>query len=322
MKKILITGGAGFIGSNFINFMYDNHKFDLLICLDKLTYAGNVDYLNKIIDENNFVFIEGDISDKILLDKIFKEYTFDLVVNFAAESHVDRSLTNPDAFMKSNFIGVFNLLECIKKYGNCRLHQVSTDEVYGDLSLDSDYSFKETDLLKPSSPYSASKAASDLLILSYYKSYGLDVTISRSTNNFGKYQYPEKLIPLVINKIMNNQKIPVYGNGMNIRDWIFVDDHCSAILKIATSGISGEIYNVGSNNKVSNINLINVILEAFPESKSKVEYVSDRLGHDLMYSVDSNKLRALGWEVDSNFEDKLNETIDWYRLSFSKKTED
>lgn len=312
MKSILVTGGAGFIGSNFIYYIQKHHPDLEILCIDKLTYAGNIDNLKLAMKKPNFRFVHGDITDTHLLKNIFRNSYFDVVINFAAESHVDRSIDSPAAFIETNYNGVFCLLDMVKKYSSCRFHQVSTDEVYGDLPIDSNETFYENSMLKPSSPYSASKAAADLLVLAYHRTYGLDVTISRCTNNFGKYQYPEKLIPVVITKAQNNENIPLYGSGSNIRDWIHVDDHCSAIDIIVRTGISGEVYNVGSNNEISNIDLIQNILNVLQKPKSLITSVFDRIGHDQKYSVDTSKLKNLGWSDSGFFQQKLEETIKWY----------
>lgn len=312
MNAILVTGGAGFIGTNFIYYMQNKYPNLDIVCIDKLTYAGNLKNLKQALEKPNFKFVHGDITDVNLLDSVFRGTSFNAVVNFAAESHVDRSIDSPAAFIETNYNGVFCLLEMAKKYSSGRFHQVSTDEVYGDLPIDSKETFYEISMLKPSSPYSASKAAADLLVLAYNRTYGLDVTISRCTNNFGKYQYPEKLIPVVITKAKNNENIPLYGSGSNIRDWIHVDDHCSAIDTIVRTGISGEVYNVGSNNEISNIDLIQNILNVLQKPISLIMSVIDRTGHDQKYSVDTSKLKNLGWSDSGLFQQKLEETIKWY----------
>jgi len=252
--------------------------------------------LDQAMKQLNFHFYHGDICDPMFLEKVFQMYHFDAIVNFAAESHVDRSIESPDAFMQSNYMGVFHLLEAVKKFKSGRFHQVSTDEVYGDTPLDRpDLKFDEQSPLKPSSPYSASKAAADLLVLAYHRTFGLDVTISRCSNNYGPYQYPEKLIPVVISKALKDEKIPVYGNGLNVRDWIHVYDHCSAIETILTSGVSGGVYNVGANAEIANIKLIKLILSSLKKPLNLIEFVDDRFGHDLRYSVDNSKIIMLGW---------------------------
>ena len=296
MKTILVTGGAGFIGTNFIYYMQETNPDIEIVCIDKLTYAGNLSNLDQAMKQANFHFYHGDICDPQFLEKVFQKYQFDAIVNFAAESHVDRSIESPDAFMQSNYMGVFQLLEAAKKFKSGRFHQVSTDEVYGDLPLDRpDLKFDEQTPLKPSSPYSASKAAADLLVLAYHRTFGLDVTISRCSNNYGPNQYPEKLIPVVISKALKNEKIPVYGDGLNVRDWIHVLDHCSAIRTIINNSSSGEVYNVGANQELSNISLIKLILDKLDKSIELIEFVSDRPGHDSRYAIDNRKLTSLGW---------------------------
>jgi dTDP-glucose 4,6-dehydratase len=296
MKTILVTGGAGFIGTNFIYYMQETNPDLEIVCIDKLTYAGNLSNLNKAMKQENFHFYHGDICDPQFLEKVFQKYQFDAIVNFAAESHVDRSIESPDAFMQSNYMGVFQLLEAAKKFKSGRFHQVSTDEVYGDLPLDRpDLKFDEQSPLKPSSPYSASKAAADLLVLAYHRTFGLDVTISRCSNNYGPNQYPEKLIPVVISKALNNEKIPVYGNGLNVRDWIHVLDHCNAIELILMKGSPGEVYNVGADQELSNLSLIGIILGILNKSSELIQFVADRPGHDSRYAINNSKLKSIGW---------------------------
>jgi dTDP-glucose 4,6-dehydratase len=316
--KILVSGGAGFIGSNFIEHLIEDFDGVEIVCIDKLTYAGNLINLQTFISSSRIRFLELDISDSVALFNLLEGETFDYIVNFAAESHVDRSIANPDVFVKSNVIGVMNLLELSRKLGVKRFHQVSTDEVYGDLPIHRlDLSFSETSPLKPSSPYSATKASADLLCLAYQRTYGLDVTISRSSNNYGPFQIPEKLIPLVIDKIFSNEEIPVYGSGENVRDWIFVKDHCIAITTILHKGLSGEIYNVGASNEISNIVLIKKIIKKSNSSEELITFVQDRLGHDQRYSVDSSKLHQLGWMPMTDFEEGINTTLDWYQRNSS-----
>jgi dTDP-glucose 4,6-dehydratase len=311
MKTILVTGGAGFIGTNFIYYMQETNPDIEIVCIDKLTYAGNLSNLDQAMKQANFLFYHGDICDPQFLDDIFQKYHFDAIINFAAESHVDRSIESPDAFMQSNYMGVFHLLEAVKKFKAGRFHQVSTDEVYGDLPLDRpDLKFDEQSPLKPSSPYSASKAAADLLVLAYHRTFGLDVTISRCSNNYGPYQYPEKLIPVVISKALNNEKIPVYGNGLNVRDWIHVYDHCSAIKTILSKGISGETYNVGASLELTNIDLVKLILDILGKSDQQISFVQDRLGHDLRYAIDNSKMIGLGWVPSRNIRQALLELIE------------
>lgn len=311
---ILITGGAGFIGSNFIYYILHKYPDYRVVCLDKLTYAGNLFTLENALNNPRFRFVKADICDKSAVKIIFDEERPDIVVNFAAESHVDRSIENPAVFLKTNILGVQVLMDACLKYGVSRFHQVSTDEVYGDLPLDKpDMRFTENSLLNPSSPYSASKASADLLVLSYYKTYGLNVSISRSSNNFGQYQFPEKLIPLMIKNAIANKSLPVYGDGKNIRDWIYVTDHCKAIDLIVHSSKSGEIYNIGANNEMSNIDLVKLICKEFNKPESLISYVEDRKGHDRRYAVDSSKLKnEFCWKAETDFLSALKNTVAWY----------
>lgn len=313
MAKFLITGGAGFIGSNFCYYMVEKYPNDEFVCVDALTYAGNLKTLDKLLSSNNFKFLHMNICDKENIDNLFKNEKFDYVINFAAETHVDRSIINPYIFLESNIIGVNNLLEASKKYNVKRFHQVSTDEVYGDLPIESkDLFFNENSPLKASSPYSASKASADLLTLAYFRTYNLGVTISRCSNNYGPYQFPEKLIPLMINRALNNKYLPVYGNGQNIRDWLHVYDHCVAIDLIVRNGKSGEVYNVGGNNEISNIEVIKIILNELHKSENLIKFVDDRLGHDLRYAIDSTKLqKELGWKPKYTFNEGIKEVIKW-----------
>ena len=313
--KILVTGGAGFIGSNFLKYMinkYPNYKF---VCLDILTYAGSYSNLLEIKDNQNFSFVKGDITDKKLVDKLFKKEKFDIVINFAAESHVDNSFNNPELFILTNVVGTQTLLEASKKYKVKRFHQVSTDEVYGFLPTnDKSLKFTENNILKPTSPYSASKAAADLIVESYYKSYKLPITISRCTNNFGPNQFPEKLIPCTINSIINNRFIPVHGDGSYIRDWIYVLDHCKGIDKIIHEGKIGEIYNIGVNVEKTNMEIIEFILNYFKAPKDLIKFVKDRPINDTRYSIDATKAKnELNWNSNSDFEQNLIETIEWYK---------
>lgn len=311
---ILIAGGAGFIGSNFIYYILQKYPDYRVICLDKLTYAGNLSTLKNALAKENFRFVQADICDKTAVDKIFAEERPNFVINFAAESHVDRSIRTPDVFLKTNVLGVGVLMDACLKYGVLRYHQISTDEVYGDLPLDNpDLRFTENSPLHPSSPYSASKASADLLVLSYIKTYGLNASISRSSNNYGPYQFPEKLIPLMIINALNDKPLPVYGDGKNVRDWIYVTDHCEAIDLIVHRGKSGEIYNIGANNEMSNINLVKLICKELNKPESLIRYVEDRKGHDRRYAVDSSKLKKeLGWEAKTDFLSGLKNTVDWY----------
>lgn len=311
---ILITGGAGFIGSNFIYYILQKYPDYRVVCLDKITYAGNLSTLENAAANTNFRFVKADICDKSSVEMIFEEEHPDIVINFAAESHVDRSIENPDVFLKTNVLGVQVLMDACLKYGVLRFHQVSTDEVYGDLPLDKpDMLFTENSVLNPSSPYSASKAAADLLVLSYFKTFGLNVSISRSSNNFGPYQFPEKLIPLMIINALSDKPLPVYGDGKNVRDWVYVTDHCKAIDIIIHSGKVGEIYNIGANNEISNINLVKLICKELNKPESLISYVEDRKGHDRRYAVDSSKLKnELGWKAETDFSSCFKDTINWY----------
>ena len=313
MAKFLITGGAGFIGSNFCYYMVEKYPNDEFVCIDALTYAGNLKTLDKLLSSNNFKFLHMNICDKENIDNLFENEKFDYVINFAAETHVDRSIINPYIFLESNIIGVNNLLEASKKYNVKRFHQVSTDEVYGDLPIErKDLFFNENSPLKASSPYSASKASADLLTLAYFRTYNLSVTISRCSNNYGPYQFPEKLIPLMIDRALNNKYLPVYGNGQNIRDWLHVYDHCVAIDLIVRNGKSGEVYNVGGNNEISNIEVIKIILNELHKPENLIKFVDDRLGHDLRYAIDSTKLqKELGWKPKYTFNEGIKEVIKW-----------
>lgn len=313
--KILVTGGAGFIGTNFIGYVIKNHPDDEIICMDKLTYAGRRENLVSFENIPNFKFIRADICDSSKVDKIFYEYSPDCVVNFAAESHVDRSLKNPTVFLETNVIGTQILLDAVNRYNTPRFHQVSTDEVYGDLPLNRpDLKFTEKSSLKPSSPYSASKASADLLALAYYRSFGTPVTISRCSNNYGAFQHTEKLIPHMISLVLCDKPLPVYGDGLNVRDWIHTSDHCRAIDIIIREGRVGEVYNVGGGNDLSNIYIVREILKRLNKPESLIKYVKDRPGHDRRYAIDFKKIRdELGWLPRVNFSDGLCRTIDWYK---------
>lgn len=312
--KILVTGGAGFIGCNFIYYMLGRYPDYEIVCLDALTYAGNLRSLDGVKDNKNFKFVKGSISDKALVDKLFEEEKFDVVVNFAAESHVDRSIENPFIFLETNVMGTACLLEASKKYGVKRYHQVSTDEVYGDLPLDRPDLFFTEDLpLTTSSPYSASKASADLLTLAFHRTYGLPVTISRCSNNYGPYQFPEKLIPLMIVRAQENQPLPVYGEGLNVRDWLYVDDHCKAIDMIIHNGRVGEVYNVGGHNERQNIQVVKTILRQLDKPETLITHVKDRAGHDLRYAIDPSKItNELGWTPETDFDSGMKKTIQWY----------
>lgn len=318
MKKILITGGAGFIGANFVHYMLDKYKDYKIVNLDKLTYAANLDNLIDVEDNPNYKFVKGDICNKEFIDNLFKSEKFDIVINFAAESHVDRSILNPEIFINTNVLGTQILLDASKKYNVERYHQVSTDEVYGDLPLNRhDLLFSEKNNLNPSSPYSASKASADLLVKSYYKTFNLPITISRCSNNYGRYQHEEKLIPLMIKNTLDNKQLPVYGNGLNVRDWLHVYDHCSSIDLIIHKGKLGEIYNIGSNNEKSNIDIVKTILKSLNKSEKLITYVEDRKGHDLRYAIDSSKLQnELNWKPKYTFEEGIKETISWFEKYF------
>ena len=311
MKKILVTGGAGFIGSNFVRYMLNKHKDYKIVNLDLLTYAGNIKSLDDIKDNPNYLFVKGDIADNKLVDKIVSDNKIDVIINFAAESHVDRSITNPDIFVKTNVLGTQNLLEIAKKYKIEKFFQISTDEVYG--SLGKTGFFTEKTPLSPNSPYSASKASADLLVMAYHHTFGLNVNITRCSNNYGPYQFPEKLIPLFITNALDNKQVPLYGDGLNIRDWLFVEDHCSAIDTVLHKGKNGEIYNVGGNNEKTNKYITDTILKYLGKDNSLIKYVADRLGHDRRYAIDATKIKEeLGWEPKYKFEQAIEKTIQWY----------
>lgn len=312
--KILVTGGAGFIGSNFIYLMlskYENYEF---ICLDSLTYAGNLHTLEPAMKYENFKFYKIDIRDRDAVYEVFKTEKPDIVVNFAAESHVDRSIENPQIFLETNILGTGVLLDACLKYGIKRYHQVSTDEVYGDLPLDRpDLLFTEETPIQTSSPYSSSKAAADLLVLSYFRTYGLPVSVSRCSNSYGPYQFPEKLIPLMFINALNDKSLPVYGDGLNVRDWLYVDDHNEAIDLIIHKGREGEVYNIGGHNEKKNIEIVKIILKELGKSEDLITYVRDRKGHDLRYAIDPTKIHnELGWLPKTKFEDGIKKTINWY----------
>ncbi|MCR5047670.1 MAG: dTDP-glucose 4,6-dehydratase [Saccharofermentans sp.] len=312
--NIIVTGGAGFIGSNFVFHMLKAHPDYRIICLDKLTYAGNLSTLEPVMDNPNFRFVKADICDKEAVDKLFAEEKPDIVVNFAAESHVDRSIENPQIFLETNIIGTSVLMDASRKYGVKRYHQVSTDEVYGDLPLDRpDLFFTEQTPIHTSSPYSSSKAGADLLVLAYYRTYGLPVTISRCSNNYGPYHFPEKLIPLMIIRALHDESLPVYGDGLNVRDWLYVEDHCKAIDLIIHNGKVGEVYNVGGHNEMANIDIVKLILKELGKSEDLITYVTDRAGHDRRYAIDPTKIHNdLGWLPETKFADGIVKTIRWY----------
>lgn len=311
---IIVTGGAGFIGSNFIFYMMKAHPDYRLVCLDKLTYAGNLSTLKSVLDMPSFRFVRGDICDRELVYSLFDEEHPDAVVNFAAESHVDRSILDPSLFLQTNIIGTSVLMDAARRAGNIRFHQISTDEVYGDLPLDrKDLFFTETTPLHTSSPYSSSKAAADLLALSYHRTYGLPVTISRCSNNYGPYHFPEKLIPLMIINALKGKSLPVYGQGINVRDWLYVEDHCRAVDLILHKGRIGEVYNVGGHNEMRNIDIVRIILRQLGKSEDLITFVEDRKGHDLRYAIDPHKISSeLGWLSETTFEEGIRKTIKWY----------
>lgn len=311
---IIVTGGAGFIGSNFVFHMLQAHPDYRIVCLDKLTYAGNLSTLEPVLQRDNFRFVKADICDRQAVDKLFQEEKPDIVVNFAAESHVDRSIENPGIFLETNIMGTAVLMDACRKYGIQRYHQVSTDEVYGDLPLDRpDLFFTEETPLHTSSPYSSSKASADLLVMAYYRTYGLPVTISRCSNNYGPYHFPEKLIPLMIANALADKPLPVYGNGENVRDWLYVEDHCRAVDLIIHAGKVGEVYNVGGHNEKRNIDIVRIICQELGKPESLIVHVEDRKGHDRRYAIDPAKIhRELGWLPETKFEDGIKKTIKWY----------
>ena len=312
--NIIVTGGAGFIGSNFIFYMLDSYPEDRIVCMDKLTYAGNLSTLASAMDNPHFRFCKIDICDREAVYRLFEEEHPDMVVNFAAESHVDRSIENPEIFLDTNVKGTAVLMDACRKYGIARYHQVSTDEVYGDLPLNRpDLFFTEETPIRTSSPYSSSKASADLLVLAYYRTYGLPVTISRCSNNYGPYQFPEKLIPFMIINALSDKPLPVYGEGVNVRDWLYVKDHCRAIDLIIHKGRVGEVYNVGGHNEMKNIDIVKLICKELGKPESLITHVTDRKGHDLRYAIDPTKIHnELGWLPETKFEDGIKETIRWY----------
>jgi dTDP-glucose 4,6-dehydratase len=312
--KIIVTGGAGFIGGNYIHIMLKKHPEDEIICLDALTYAGNMETLKPVMRNPKFKFVKGDIADREFVYDLFEKERPDVIINFAAESHVDRSIVDPELFLRTNIIGTSVLLDACRKYGIKRYHQVSTDEVYGDLPLDrTDLFFTETTPLHTSSPYSASKASADLLVLAYHRTYKLPVTISRCSNNYGPYHFPEKLIPLMIANALNNKPLPVYGKGENVRDWLYVADHCNAIDLIVHKGKVGEIYNIGGHNERRNIDVVKTILKELGKPESLIHFVTDRPGHDRRYAIDPTKIHnELGWLPETKFEEGIKQTVKWY----------
>ena len=312
--KIIITGGAGFIGGNFVHYMLNKYPNDQFICLDLLTYAGNLATIEQVMDKDNFKFIKGDIADRKLVYEIFESENPDIIVNFAAESHVDRSIENPEVFLQTNVIGTSVLLDACRKYGITRYHQVSTDEVYGDLPLDRpDLFFTEETPIHTSSPYSASKASADLLVQAYHRTFDVPITISRCSNNYGPYHYPEKLIPFMIKNALEEKSLPVYGKGENVRDWLYVEDHCVAIDLIIRNGKVGEVYNIGGHNEKTNLEVVKIILKELNKPESLITYVADRLGHDLRYAIDPTKMQQqLNWQPTTTFEEGIKKTIKWY----------
>lgn len=325
MKRVLVTGGAGFIGSNFIQYMLSHYKTAQVVNLDALTYAGNLENLSEVEQNPRYTFVKGDIRNKELVEQLFRQYDFETVINFAAESHVDRSITEPELFLTTNIVGTQNLLETAKKnwkivpddkYSRSfkpgvRYLQVSTDEVYG--ALGQTGMFTETTPLSPNSPYSASKAGADLMVRAYYQTYGMPVNITRCSNNYGPYQFPEKLIPLMIHNAQTNKPLPVYGDGMQIRDWLYVEDHCSAICTVLEKGDPGQVYNIGGNHEKANIEIVKLLLRALNKSEELITYVKDRPGHDRRYAIDNTKITTeLGWEPAYTFEQGMTKTIQWY----------
>ncbi len=313
-KTILVTGGAGFIGSNFVYLILDERKDWKVVCVDSLTYAANIHTLNRAFENKNFVFYREDIRNREGIFSIFEKERPDIVVNFAAESHVDRSIENPAIFLETNILGTQVMMDACRKYSVERFHQVGTDEVYGDLPLDRpDLFFHEDTPIHTSSPYSTSKASADLLALAYYRTYGLPVTISRCSNNYGPYQFPEKLIPLMINNALHDKPLPVYGEGLNVRDWLFVKDHCYGILAVLEKGKVGEVYNLGGHNEKKNIEIVRIILKELGKPESLITHVTDRKGHDRRYAIDPSKAnRELGWGPTTMFDEGIKKTIDWY----------
>ena len=314
MSTVIVTGGAGFIGGDFIHYYLKTHPEDRVVCIDKLTYAGNLSTLAPVTDHPNFRFCKLDICDRDGVFALFEEEKPDCVINFAAESHVDRSIEDPGIFLQTNIIGTATMMDAARKFGNIRYHQVSTDEVYGDLPLDRpDLFFTETTPIHTSSPYSSSKAGADLLVQAYYRTYGLPVTVSRCSNNYGPYHFPEKLIPLMIVNCLNDKPLPVYGEGLNVRDWLYVEDHCKAIDLIVRKGRIGEVYNVGGHNEMKNIDIVKLIIHELGKEESLITFVTDRKGHDLRYAIDPTKIHhELGWLPETKFQDGIRKTIKWY----------
>lgn len=312
--KVLVTGGAGFIGGNFVHHMVNKYPDYQIVNLDLLTYAGNLETLKPVEDKPNYKFVKGDIADEAFIMDLFEKEKFDVVVNFAAESHVDRSIEDPGIFVQTNVMGTRVLLDASRKFGVKRYHQVSTDEVYGDLPLDRpDLFFTENTPIHTSSPYSASKASADLFVLAYHRTFGTPVTVSRCSNNYGPYHFPEKLIPLIIANALNDKPLPVYGKGENVRDWLYVEDHCRAIDLIIHKGRVGEVYNVGGHNEMKNIDIVKIICKELGKPESLITYVTDRKGHDMRYAIDPTKIHnELGWLPETKFADGIKKTIQWY----------
>jgi len=306
--RILITGGAGFMGSNAVKYFLKNYPDVQIVNLDKLTYAGNLENLKKVENDSRYKFIKGDIADEKLVDEVVKD--IDVIINYAAETHVDRSILDPKAFITTDVLGTYALLEAAKKYNIKKYIQISTDEVFGSIQ---DGKFREDSPFEPNSPYAASKAGGDHLCRAYYKTYGVPVIVTHSCNFFGPYQYPEKLIPLFITNLLENKKVPVYGDGQQIREWIFTEDHCRAIDAILHKGEIGEVYNIGTGNEIPNIEITKILLKELGQDESSIDYVKDRPGHDRRYAIDSTKLRKLGWKPDVNFEQGIKQTVDWYK---------
>ena len=311
---ILVTGGAGFIGTNFVYYQLQHHPEERVVCLDALTYAGNLENLTEALKNPRFRFVKGDIADREAVNALFEEEKPDIVVNFAAESHVDRSITQPELFLRTNIMGTQVLMDACRKYGVQRYHQVSTDEVYGDLPLDRpDLFFTEDTPIHTSSPYSASKASADLLVLAYFRTFHLPVSITRCSNNYGPYHFPEKLIPLMITRALNDQSLPVYGKGENVRDWLYVEDHCAAIDLVMRKGREGEVYNVGGHNERTNLDVVKTVLRELGKPESLITFVTDRPGHDRRYAIDPSKIHTeLGWLPRTKFDDGIHQTVQWY----------
>ena len=312
-NKLLVTGGAGFIGGNFVQYMVNKYPQYDIYNLDLLTYAGDLTKHRQINDKENYHFVKADITDRQTVLTLFEKETFDYVIHFAAESHVDRSITDPERFVRTNVLGTQVLLDAAKKIGVKKFIHVSTDEVYGELSFDPSIFFTEETPLQPNSPYSASKASSDLLVRAYYETFGLPINITRCSNNYGPFHFPEKLIPLTISRVLNDEKVPVYGDGKNIRDWLHVLDHCAAIDLVLHNGVKGEVYNVGGRNERTNLQVVKTIIQSLGKSEDLIEFVSDRLGHDKRYAIDPAKLETLGWKPTYTFDTGITQTIDWYK---------